>query len=128
MPKLMFAIMSSWLLAMVLIKTAMLLLLWRLFPDRKFQVAIYSVAAFVGVCFLSLFIALLLQCRPLSAFWNPTTTAGCFDLYRFYVASAAINLASDMVVLALPMPMVWSLQLSFRRKIALSFVFLVGGL
>ena len=52
----------------------------------------------------------------------------CFDLNAFYVAGAALALASDVIILMLPMPVVWRLQVSKNQKIGLSVVFLLGGL
>jgi hypothetical protein len=36
-------------------------------------------------------------------------------------------MVTDAVVLMLPMPIVWNLQISRSKKIGLSFAFLVGG-
>ena len=42
-----------------------------------------------------------------------------------FIVSDAVT---DFVILALPLPMVWRLQVDVRRKLALSGVFLLGGL
>jgi hypothetical protein len=39
-----------------------------------------------------------------------------------------INIAVDLVIMVLPLPTVWSLQLPKRQKLALSGVFMLGTL
>ena len=38
------------------------------------------------------------------------------------------NLLADVVMLLLPLNMVWKLQVTVRQKLALSGVFLMGGM
>lgn len=43
-----------------------------------------------------------------------------------YTAIAALDIVGDMMILALPMPMIWNLRSSTASKIGLSFVFALG--
>ena len=49
------------------------------------------------------------------------------DLTLGYVM-AAFNVVSDFYLLAIPLPVVWKLQLPLRRKIGVSAVFMTGFL
>jgi hypothetical protein len=44
-----------------------------------------------------------------------------------HIISAAINTASDLILILLPQPVIWSLNMNWRRQMGLSAVFLVGG-
>lgn len=41
---------------------------------------------------------------------------------------AAFNVFSDFFLLAIPVPVVWKLQLALRRKVGISLVFMTGFL
>lgn len=60
-------------------------------------------------------IALLVACRPISYFWkryvDPDGGKCLFDLYPFYMGNAATNVAADGLILTIPMPIVWKLQM-----------------
>lgn len=42
--------------------------------------------------------------------------------------NAAFNILTDIIILALPMPVLSSLRLPIKQKIGLMFVFALGGL
>jgi len=43
------------------------------------------------------------------------------------MTNGVLSFVGDLVILALPIPMIWSLQINTRRKIALNGIFLIGG-
>lgn len=70
-----------------------------------------------------------LQCHPISFFWNKTTEGGhCIDEVLFFKVNGIANLILDVIVLALPLAMVWRLHMKMKQKLALSGIFLLGGL
>ncbi|KJK62232.1 SLAIN motif-containing family protein [Aspergillus parasiticus SU-1] len=81
------------------------------------------------VIFTFLFI---FPCRPV---WNPrphTTLAGSHSrLYDPFVycpilTNTGTSLGFDIVIIALPLPVLWNLQLGTRQKVALCCVFAIG--
>jgi len=69
------------------------------------------------------------QCVPISFYWNKDIEHGqCIKFVPFYIALAATNVFTDVVILALPMPLVWKLQVKTPRKIGLTITFLLGTL
>jgi hypothetical protein len=50
----------------------------------------------------------------------------CGDLASFGLYTAITTLISDAMVVVLPMPMLWRLQMETKRKIGLSVVFGMG--
>lgn len=51
----------------------------------------------------------------------------CFDGRALFVASAVVNFAIDLAILVLPQKVIWGLlQLSLRKRLGVSVVFVVG--
>ncbi|RHZ54472.1 hypothetical protein CDV55_100744 [Aspergillus turcosus] len=76
-------------------------------------------------------IAFLVCCRPLSYYWtqyrDPKGGKCIFNLYPFYIGNAAANVATDGIILLVPIPLVWKLQMRTSQKILVSGIFLLGG-
>jgi hypothetical protein len=50
-----------------------------------------------------------------------------FTDHQLDIANAVCNSVSDLLILALPIPVVWNLALTRRKKITLSLVFAMGS-
>ena len=70
----------------------------------------------------------VLQCQPVHAFWQPQVQHHCFDQLAYYIAHGSLNLVTDVFVVLMPIPILWSLQLPTARKTGLVAVFLLAGL
>lgn len=70
----------------------------------------------------------IFQCVPIPASWDKSVDAQCIDKDAFWIAYAILNVVTDVLVLALPIPQVFKLQLKLREKLLLSGIFLLGGL
>ncbi|KAL4936754.1 hypothetical protein BDV06DRAFT_216421 [Aspergillus oleicola] len=70
----------------------------------------------------------IFACRPLSKAWDVLMTDGfCpVDTELLNVIASSINALSDLVILVLPQTRIWRLNMAFRKKIAVSAVFLFG--
>ena len=71
--------------------------------------------------FLSLF-----ECTPVHKTWEPQTLGSCISHNRIFLGTAILNILIDFLLLVLPMPMIWRLQLNTGRKVALLGVFAAG--
>ncbi|KAI1817062.1 hypothetical protein GGS20DRAFT_582759 [Poronia punctata] len=67
-----------------------------------------------------------LSCMPHEKIWNSSLPGRCFNTKAFFVSNASLNLASDIIILALPQKIIWNLHLSKKKKIGVSLVFAVG--
>lgn len=115
-----------WASALAAVKLSLLVLYTRLFSIRKFRIAAYAVIPLVLGWWLSVFLEELLLCRPLAYNWDKTIDGSCADLSAAYLAAGILNLLTDISVLILPIPIVLSLQLPLRSRIALIATFCVG--
>ncbi|RAL13919.1 uncharacterized protein BO97DRAFT_29340 [Aspergillus homomorphus CBS 101889] len=71
----------------------------------------------------------IFQCTPVQYYYDKTLNGHCMKGQRsFFQAMGSISLVEDVIVLLLPAPVVWGLQITTRQKIALTLVFSLGGL
>ncbi|OQE07488.1 hypothetical protein PENVUL_c013G07687 [Penicillium vulpinum] len=77
---------------------------------------------------IGIVVSLNMQCIPHSAIWDITilATSKCFDLYKLQVASASIQLISDVAILLLPQQPIWSLKMTWRKRMGVSIIFSFG--
>lgn len=83
----------------------------------------------MGVCITStviFIIQILVLCRPLPFFWDKSLNGTCGSLPLTYLIPSLIITVEDIVVFALPMPLLWKLQASTNKKLGAMFVFGLG--
>ena len=69
-----------------------------------------------------------LFCRPLSKAWNPLQPGVCGNPTQSLIAFSSVNMAIDLIIIILPVPMVWGLQMATWRKVKLTIIFALGSL
>ncbi|KAK8860023.1 integral membrane protein [Apiospora arundinis] len=101
----------------------------RIFTTKAFRVSAYVLIVIVSLTAASGVITSLASCRPFSARWDPALfVSNCIDAPRFWAGLSVPNVATDVVMLLLPLPVVWRLHMDKRQKVALSAVFLLGSI
>lgn len=81
----------------------------------------------VAACWwLAGLIAFIFSCQPFSYNWNHDQEGDCDSKLNFWISVAVAHMGTEIMILLLPLPMVWTLQLPLRRKIGLSFLFALG--
>ncbi|KAJ5458263.1 hypothetical protein N7475_009651 [Penicillium sp. IBT 31633x] len=110
-------------------KLALLMFYLRVFPTRKFRIFVYLVGALVlavGVC---AFLATVLQCRPFPYTWDRSIPGGtCMRRIEVFRILIPLNVLSGILILLMPIPAVWKLHAPRGQKLAVTGVFLLGGL
>lgn len=61
-------------------------------------------------------IAVLLICRPFAKNWDFTLPGTCGRQLAFYFAMGLVNLITDAAIIVLPMPYLYNLRLTWRKK------------
>ena len=108
-------------------RLALLLMYIRLFGVSKpFRIATWTVLSFVTGYLFCNFLTLLFGCTPVQKYWKPEIPGHCIVLNKADYAYGSMNVASDLLLFLLPLPMVWQLQLSSKEKIGLCLVFMGG--
>ncbi|KAI1075856.1 hypothetical protein F5B20DRAFT_584819 [Whalleya microplaca] len=81
----------------------------------------------LGVTYLTVALTILLSCQPMSKFWqiNPDPGNLCQPTNsRAYVLVVVIpNVLTDLYLLSIPLPLMWKVNISLRRKLILMFLF-----
>lgn len=115
-------------LSLTLTKLSIILLYLRLFVGKCFRRACWTVLALVIACGLWNIITTIFSCNPVAYYWDKSIRGGrCLNNMALWLSTAAFRIATDLAILALPMPVVLSLQLPRKQKIGLILVFAVGG-
>jgi len=69
------------------------------------------------------------QCRPFAYIWDKTIPGGtCVRQIQVYRILSPINAFTGLLILIMPIPEVWKLHAPRGQKLALTGVFLLGGL
>lgn len=86
------------------------------------MIIVLTVAMLVAVIFES-----FLLCRPFAYTWDKTVTGGvCGNSTRAYLAIGIVNLCIDLAAVFIPMPVLWSLQMPLKKKVAISAILCLG--
>ncbi|KAL8783100.1 MAG: hypothetical protein Q9213_004857 [Squamulea squamosa] len=78
---------------------------------------------------VAFFFATVFQCGlQWSLNWGPILVflTECSNTLDMLTVFTATDILTDLLIIAMPVPMIWSLQMSVRRKIAINAMFLVG--
>ncbi|XP_014550688.1 hypothetical protein COCVIDRAFT_42865 [Bipolaris victoriae FI3] len=124
-------------LSIVFIKWSILAFYWRIFstnPTTRLPMWIlYSIIGAWGIAVVHLVTSF--QRLPISAFWErfdpvnpmPASEYTCgVDVHTFFKANAIPNIATDVFILLLPLPYIWTLHLCWAQKVAVTNIFIVG--
>ena len=115
--------------SVALSKVAILLLYLRVFTAqmRGFTIALVVVGIIVISAGIANTLAAILQCSPVPYAWDKTIEGGkCINDLAFARFMAIPNVVDGFVMLVMPIPLVWRLDLVIQQKVALTATFLHG--
>ena len=112
------------------VKISILLFYRRLFTVRPFKVANTLMIVLVASWAISFSSAMAAQCSPPNYFWEAFEVdyeGHCIQVFKMYEGLAWSDLFLDILVLSFPIPIVASLHLSWRAKIKVLDILLLGA-
>ena len=116
-------------LAVATSKCAILLLYMRGFTSRMcvFTALSYVVGfVIVATCIANTFLAIY-SCSPVAYAWDKSIASGqCIDQLAFTRFMSIPNVVTGAIMLVMPLPLVWRLNIPAATKVALSATFLHG--
>ncbi|KAF2233364.1 hypothetical protein EV356DRAFT_568024 [Viridothelium virens] len=117
-----------WNLAIGAIKVSILHLYLVIFgrQQRQFRLLVYGMMALCLVCMTAFILEEFLICRPLRFYWNKQIDGKCGNEQLAYLIPGVINTALDLVIFAMPLPILWNLNMPLRKKISTAGIFSVG--
>lgn len=110
-------------------KISILLLYLRIFIQKWLRIGCYLILTLVITYgLISVFYSSIFQCTPVSKAFQKSIPGHCINVRKTWQANAGFNIASDLMILVLPMPAIHSLQMSRKPKLGLIFLFGLGSL
>ena len=94
------------------------------------RILLHVTVAFLAVQFLVQVLATVLSCRPISAAWDIHVRLAGFSSFNVPLEVLTIMvfyLITDIWLLAFPIHVIWTLSLPLRTRIAVTWVFIFGG-
>ncbi|KAF7532291.1 hypothetical protein G7054_g8113 [Neopestalotiopsis clavispora] len=121
------------LLALGPTKASVLLLYRRIFgiASRRFQYISMTLLIIVIMWTIAFFLTNALQYTPVYSMWSqiPSQAHPTFkQSTKMFLAQSYADVALDVLIIILPIPLIWDLQINLRRKLQISAVFLLGAL
>lgn len=105
----------------------MLFLYIRIFPDRLTKSLAYGGIAFLVISQVVVTFLTIFQCRPVRAVYDlEIKQKQCLSITNIAVSGTAFNIAAELMIFVIPIPVVSSLQMSRSKKIGIIFLFSVG--
>ncbi|KAJ5101223.1 hypothetical protein N7456_007275 [Penicillium angulare] len=91
--------------------------------DRTLRLQLWIIGILVVCWLISSWIVTIWQCDPIAKAWNPSIPGKCIKTYPWFIATATISFAIDIWILIIPIPLIWALKSSLRRRIYLLVAF-----
>jgi hypothetical protein len=84
------------------------------------------IGAFVVTWNVANIITALVICQPIARNWNLSIDGTCGSQPKFYTSMGVINIITDVAILTLPLPYLFSLQMPWKRKIIAAGMMTIG--
>lgn len=92
----------------------------------RLRTAVYVVIAISIALVIVVILESFLLCRPFEYTWNRAIDGVCGSTPKAYLSVAIVNLAIDLAIVALPMPVLWGLKMAYKKKVAISVILCLG--
>lgn len=110
-------------------KISILLLYRRIFAPTVLRVISTATIWILSLVIIAKILLVSFVCRPFAANWNQNIPgAECLNMQAVSSWSTLPNIITDVGMLLLPVPVVWSLHTKLQTKIQLTFTFALGSL
>ncbi|KAJ4394474.1 hypothetical protein N0V93_003692 [Gnomoniopsis smithogilvyi] len=121
------AVQQVYFLNAALTKCSILFLYHRIFGiSHRFTVILWATGTLVVTYFIICVCVSIFGCVPVSYFWDKAQTGHCINEVEFFRGNGIVNMLLDVLILCLPLPMVWRLDLGLQQKIAVTGIFGLG--
>ncbi len=112
-------------------KCSILFFYRRIFRGSCFSVIVWATIVLAVVWGVSFFFTLLFLCTPIPTYARYGASGpgvSCSDQAQVFYALSISDVLIDFIIITIPIPFVWRLQMPLRHKIAVTGIFLSGCL
>lgn len=126
--RILFGLHFTYNLSLTLPKTSVLLFYARVLGTRikLFKYALWCTHSLVIGWFIAMGLLNTLICDPIEKQWRPSVPGHCHSITVLWLSSSMSSVVIDLILLLLPLPMLWRLQMKRSRRILIMAVFACG--
>lgn len=89
---------------------------------------IYAFIIVMGLYYAASTISKIWICTPIGAFWNPSIRVSCINTVLLFRIDNYVSVITDALICILPVPLMWSIQMTTKKKIGIGLLLGAGGL
>lgn len=116
-----------WGVSICFIKLSVLAFYCEIIHTRSARIAAYTIGALAICEALAVLFGTFFICTPFDFNWDVDLPNGhCGNKTANFLAIAITNVTIDILVVALPMPFLWRLQMSLKKKAAVTGIISLG--
>ncbi|KAK1958578.1 hypothetical protein LY78DRAFT_373371 [Colletotrichum sublineola] len=121
---------SFYLTCLGLTKISVLFFYLRIFPNKSFRYATYATMSYIGLSTTILLFMQIFQCIPFSYNWDGWKgdfgPHSCLNMNVLAFVAAGVSISHDIIILLLPIPLLWHLNMGLRSKLSIFIMFSLG--
>ncbi|KAJ5907402.1 hypothetical protein N7495_000084 [Penicillium taxi] len=109
------------------VKTSLVLFIMRVFPTKFIRWYGHGIIVFLVLLTISGELPWILQCKPVrAAYLKSLPGSQCFStntLFGIEMYQGVLMFVIDLVIITMPIPTIWKLQMPFQRRISIIILF-----
>lgn len=112
-----------------MVRISMLIFILRIQNSKRLKHMIWAMMTLNSMVTIATFATLAAQCIPLQRFWDPSVPGTCLPTGSAYIGSyvqSSFAIMTDLFCTASPIIILWGVQISRRRKIAICGLISLG--
>lgn len=113
---------------LMMIKLTFLIQYYRVLGVYKMKRVIWMTGVVIMMWAFSQLLVVIFSCTPVQKFWQAELEGQCMPNLPFWYINAAGNIATDLAILVLPLPVLAKLKLRRQQKYILLGIFCLGFL
>ncbi|PVI00619.1 hypothetical protein DM02DRAFT_526568, partial [Periconia macrospinosa] len=95
---------------------------------KHFVASLKVLVGFSSIYYIIITLLKIFICTPIPKIWVHNLPGKCLNSNAIFIADCVIFLVTDFVILSLPLPVIWGLQMPVRHKINSSFALVIGAM
>ncbi|KAH8660195.1 hypothetical protein BX600DRAFT_467390 [Xylariales sp. PMI_506] len=112
--------------AACLTKLSIAFLYLRIFPTRKFRIAVFVVVGITIAYTLAAVLVTVFSCNPIEKAWAKSMDGVCLNSRAIWYSTSIMTILTDLMIIALPIFEIRKLHLPTIKKVMLSGLFSLG--
>ncbi|KAI3340659.1 hypothetical protein F4824DRAFT_517121 [Ustulina deusta] len=94
--------------------------------NKWFTLALWAIGVMNAGWLLSTWVVSIFGCTPINGAWEKVPGRICIPQWNWLLGAAIPSMVIDLLILTLPLPMLWGLQVTAIRRIMVVVAFLFG--